>query len=118
MDCHCTWQVFVMHQPWFLNAKCAIETPSGVERLQLRATIEKLEREVYELREMLLQSKQDVELLLESDLKKKLKVSKLCEQLVPSFEKQYEQLSEEKREIKAIYDTKVESVREGVCGEE
>lgn len=91
-------------------AKRAIETPSGVERLQLRATIEKLEREVYELREMLLQSKLDAELLLEPDLKKKLKVSKMCEQLLPSLEKQYEQLSEEKREIKAVYDTKVESV--------
>lgn len=91
-------------------AKRAAETTSGVKRLQLRATIEKLEQEVYELREVLLQSKLEAELLLEPDLKEKLKVSKMCEQLLPSLEKQYEQLSEEKREIKAVYDTKVESV--------
>ena len=76
----------------------------------MRTMIEKLEQEVYELREQLLQSKLDVELLLETDLKKRLKISKMCEQLLPSLEKQYEQLSEEKREIKAVYDTKVESV--------
>lgn len=78
-------------------AKRTAETTSGVERLQLRAMIEKLEREVYELREMLLQSKLEAELLLEPDLKKKLMVSKICEQLLPSLEKQYEQLSEEKK---------------------
>lgn len=38
-------------------AKRSVETTSGVERLQLRVAIEKLEEEVYELREMLLQSK-------------------------------------------------------------
>ena len=37
-------------------AKRSVETTSGVERLQLRVAIEKLEEEVYELREMLLQS--------------------------------------------------------------
>ena len=36
-------------------AKRSVETTSGVERLQLRVAIEKLEEEVYELREMLLQ---------------------------------------------------------------
>lgn len=46
-------------------AKRSVETTSGVERLQLRVAIEKLEEEVYELREMLLQSKLDAELLLE-----------------------------------------------------
>lgn len=40
-------------------AKRSVETTSGVERLQLRVAIEKLEEEVYELREMLLQSKLD-----------------------------------------------------------
>ena len=67
-------------------AKRSVETTSGVERLQLRAAIEKLEEEVYELRETLLQSKLDVELLLEKDLKKKLKISKMCEQLLSSLE--------------------------------
>ena len=76
-------------------AKRSVETTSGVERLQLRAAIEKLEEEVYELRETLLQSKLDVELLLEKDLKKKLKISKMCEQLLSSLENQYEQLNEE-----------------------
>lgn len=51
-------------------AKRSVETTSGVERLQLRVAIEKLEEEVYELREMLLQSKLDAELLLEKDLKR------------------------------------------------
>ena len=63
-------------------AKRSVETTSGVERLQLREAIEKLEEEVYELREMLLQSKLDAELLLEKDFKKKLKISKMCERLV------------------------------------
>lgn len=45
-----------------------METTSGVERLQLRVAIEKLEEEVYELREMLLQSKLDAELLLEKEI--------------------------------------------------
>lgn len=76
----------------------------------MRTTIEKLEQEVYELREILLQSKLDTALLLEPDLKKRLKISKMCEQLLPSLEKQYEQLLEEKRELKAVYDTKVEVV--------
>lgn len=71
---------------------------------------EKLEQEVYELREQLLQSKLDVELLLETDLKKRLKISKMCEQLSPTLEKQYEQLNKEKRELRAVYDTKVEVV--------
>lgn len=53
-------------------AKRSVETTSGVERLQLRVAIEKLEEEVYELREMLLQSKLDAELLLEKDLKKEI----------------------------------------------
>ena len=87
-----------------------METTSGVERLQLRAAIEKLEEEVYELRETLLQSKLDVELLLEKDLKKKLKISKMCEQLLSSLENQYEQLNEEKRELRAVYGTKVNAV--------
>lgn len=91
-------------------AKRSVETTSGVERLQLRAAIEKLEEEVYELREMLLQSKLDAELLLEKDLKKKLKISKMCEQLLSSLENQYEQLNEEKRELRAVYDTKVNAV--------
>lgn len=92
------------------NGKRSVETTSGVERLQLRAAIEKLEEEVYELREMLLQSKLDAELLLEKDLKKKLKISKMCEQLLSSLENQYEQLNEEKRELRAVYDTKVNAV--------
>ena len=71
-------------------AKRSVETTSGVERLQLREAIEKLEEEVYELREMLLQSKLDAELLLEKDLKKKLKISKMCERLLSSLENQYE----------------------------
>ena len=91
-------------------AKRSVETTSGVERLQLRAAIEKLEEEVYELREMLLQSKLDAELLLEKDLKKKLKISKMCEQLLSSLENQYEQLNEEKRELRAVCDTKVNAV--------
>lgn len=91
-------------------AKRSVETTSGVERLQLRAAIEKLEEEVYELREMLLQSKLDAELSLEKDLKKKLKISKMCEQLLSSLENQYEQLNEEKRELRAVYDTKVNAV--------
>ena len=91
-------------------AKRATETTSGIERLQLRTMIEKLEQEVYELREQLLQSKLDVELLLETDLKKRLKISKMCEQLLPTLEKQYEQLNKEKRELRAVYDTKVEVV--------
>lgn len=91
-------------------AKRSVETTSGVERLQLRVAIEKLEEEVYELREMLLQSKLDAELLLEKDLKKKLKISKMCERLLSSFENQYEQLNEEKRELRAVYDTKVKAV--------
>lgn len=91
-------------------AKGSVETTSGVERLQLRAAIEKLEEKVYELREMLLQSKLDAELLLEKDLKKKLKISKMCEQLLSSLENQYEQLNEEKRELRAVYDTKVNAV--------
>lgn len=66
-------------------AKRSVETTSGVERLQLRVAIEKLEEEVYELREMLLQSKLDAELLLEKDLKKKLKISKMCERLLSSL---------------------------------
>lgn len=49
-------------------AKRSVETTSGVERLQLRVAIEKLEEEVYELREMLLQSKLDAELLLEKEI--------------------------------------------------
>ena len=91
-------------------AKRSVETTSGVERLQLRVAIEKLEEEVYELREMLLQSKLDAELLLEKDLKKKLKISKMCERLLSSLENQYEQLNEEKRELRAVYDTKVKAV--------
>ncbi len=91
-------------------AKRATETTSGIERLQLRTMIEKLEQEVYELREQLLQSKLDVELLLETDLKKRLKISKMCEQLLPTLEKQYEQLNKEKRELRAVYDIKVEVV--------
>lgn len=91
-------------------AKRLVETTSGVERLQLRVAIEKLEEEVYELREMLLQSKLDAELLLEKDLKKKLKISKMCERLLSSLENQYEQLNEEKRELRAVYDTKVKAV--------
>lgn len=91
-------------------AKRSVETTSGVERLQLREAIEKLEEEVYELREMLLQSKLDAELLLEKDLKKKLKISKMCERLLSSLENQYEQLNEEKRELRAVYDTKVKAV--------
>ena len=91
-------------------AKRSVETTSGVERLQLRAAIEKLEEEVYELRETLLQSKLDVELLLEKDLKKKLKISKMCERLLSSLKNQYEQLNEEKRELRAVYDTKVKAV--------
>lgn len=91
-------------------AKRATETTSGIERLQLRTMIEKLEQEVYELREQLLQSKLDVELLLETDLKKRLKISKMCEQLLPTLEKQYEQLNKEKRELRAVYDTKAEVV--------
>ena len=91
-------------------AKRSVETTSGVERLQLREAIEKLEEEVYELREMLLQSKLDAELLLEKDLKKKLKISKMCERLLSSLENQYEQLNEEKRELRAVYDTKVNAV--------
>ena len=82
----------------------------SVERLQLRVAIEKLEEEVYELREMLLQSKLDAELLLEKDLKKKLKISKMCERLLSSLKNQYEQLNEEKRELRAVYDTKVKAV--------
>ena len=89
-------------------AKRSVETTSGVERLQL--AIEKLEEEVYELREMLLQSKLDAELLLEKDLKKKLKISKMCERLLSSLKNQYEQLNEEKRELRAVYDTKVKAV--------
>ena len=46
-------------------AKRSVETTSGVERLQLRVAIEKLEEEVYELREMLLQSKLDAEKKIE-----------------------------------------------------
>lgn len=65
---------------------------------------------MYELREMLLQSKLDAELLLEKDLKKKLKISKMCERLLSSLENQYEQLNEEKRELRAVYDTKVKAV--------
>lgn len=91
-------------------AKRSVETTSGVERLQLRVAIEKLEEEVYELREMLLQSKLDAELLLEKDLKKKLKISKMCERLLSSLKNQYEQLNEEKRELRAVYDTKVKAV--------
>ena len=91
-------------------AKRLVETTSVVERLQLRVAIEKLEEEVYELREMLLQSKLDAELLLEKDLKKKLKISKMCERLLSSLENQYEQLNEEKRELRAVYDTKVKAV--------
>ena len=91
-------------------AKRSVETTSGVERLQLREAIEKLEEEVYELREMLLQSKLDAELLLEKDLKKKLKISKMCERLLSSLENQYEQLNEEKRELRDVYDTKVKAV--------
>ena len=91
-------------------AKRSVETTSGVERLQLRVAIEKLEEEVYELREMLLQSKLDAELLLEKDLKKKLKISKMCERLLSSLENQNEQLNEEKRELRAVYDTKVKAV--------
>ena len=91
-------------------AKRSVETTSGVERLQLREAIEKLEEEVYELREMLLQSKLDAELLLEKDLKKKLKISKMCERLLSSLKNQYEQLNEEKRELRAVYDTKVKAV--------
>ena len=52
-------------------AKRSVETTSGVERLQLRVAIEKLEEEVYELREMLLQSKLDAELLLEKRFEKR-----------------------------------------------
>lgn len=71
-----------------------------------------------ELKECWIQNTEEVEKVLairekmdaKQDLKNKLKVSKMCEQLLPSLEKQYEQLSEEKREIKAVYDTKVESV--------
>lgn len=59
---------------------------------------------------MLLQSKLDAELLLEKDLKKKLKISKMCERLLSSIENQYEQLNEEKRELRAVYDTKVKAV--------
>lgn len=91
-------------------AKRSVETTSGVERLQLRVAIEKLEEEVSELREMLLQSKLDAELLLEKDLKKKLKISKMCERLLSSLKNQYEQLNEEKRELRAVYDTKVKAV--------
>lgn len=91
-------------------AKRSVETTSGVERLQLREAIEKLEEEVYELREMLLQSKLDAELLLEKDLKRKLKISKMCERLLSSLENQYEQLNEKKRELRAVYDTKVKAV--------
>ena len=49
-------------------------------------------------------------MLLETDLKKRLKISKMCEQLLPTLEKQYEQLNKEKRELRAVYDTKVEVV--------
>ena len=91
-------------------AKRLVETTSGVERLQLRVAIEKLEEEVYELREMLLQSKLDAELLIEKALKKKLQISKMCERLLSSLENQYEQLNEEKRELRAVYDTKVKAV--------
>ena len=34
----------------------------------------------------------------------------MCEQLLPTLEKQYEQLNKEKRELRAVYDTKVEVV--------
>lgn len=44
------------------------------------------------------------------DLKKKLKISKMCEQLLSSLENQYEQLNEEKRELRAVYGTKVNAV--------
>lgn len=67
------------------DAKRATETASGVERLQLRAMIEKLEQEVYELREQLLQSKLD------------------------------EKLREEKGKLRAVYNTKVEAVGKVDC---
>ena len=43
-------------------------------------------------------------------MKKKLKISKMCERLLSSLENQYEQLNEEKRELRAVYDTKVKAV--------
>jgi len=40
----------------------------------------------------------------------RLKISKMCEQLLPILEKQYEQLDKEKRELQDVYDTKVEVI--------
>lgn len=90
--------------------RCVYNNVVFVQYRDSSLAIEKLEEEVYELREMLLQSKLDAELLLEKDLKKKLKISKMCERLLSSLKNQYEQLNEEKRELRAVYDTKVKAV--------